>query len=284
MSEDGHPAGTSDKPSALGGVARLAARDFASDSGRPGLDAMPGGRGAALWSASSRFAIYYAPSEDSLWWRAGCHWLGRDPQTGETFEPPVVAELAARGLDVAGLSRAPRRYGWHGTLVAPARCAANVTPDDVLHEALEWGRQQKCFELPVEVASLGRFVALRPQDADGAAAMAAIAADALRTLMPLRAMATEQERQRRLEADLTARQRKLLERWGYPYVLDEFRFHMTLSDSIADASQRDIVLDWWREQAPTLGPLAVDGAALFVEPEPGAPFALWARLPFGSQR
>jgi hypothetical protein len=181
------------------------------------------------------------------------------------------------------LSGAPARYGWHGTLVAPARCAQGITPEDVLHEALEWAQHHKAFELPVEAAALGRFVALRPANASGAAAMAAVAADALLTLAPLRAVATESEKRRRLESELSARQRELLELWGYPYVLDEFRFHMTLSNSIDDDEDRAALLAWWHEHALQLGPLEVDGAALFVEPEPGAPFVLWARLPFGGR-
>jgi Protein of unknown function (DUF1045) len=250
-----------------------------SEADGPGVVAASG-----LISAESRFAIYYAPSRDSSWWQAGCRWLGRDPETGETFEAPVVPELAARGRDVAALSRSPRRYGWHGTLVAPARRAPHVMPDDILDEALEWAYRQMAFDLPVEPAALGRFVALRPASADGAAAIAAVAADALRNLAPLRAMPAAHERQRRLEPGLSPRQQVLLERWGYPYVLDEFRFHMTLSDSLDDDGERAALLAWWLACAPPLGPLHVDGAALFVEPAPGAPFVLWARLPFGGRR
>jgi putative phosphonate metabolism protein len=238
---------------------------------------------ASPWLPSSRFALYYAPSRGSPWWDAGCRWLGRDPETGTVLTPPRVPALEARGKDVATLSRAPARYGWHGTLVAPSRCAPGVTPEDVLHEALEWAQHQKAFELSVEAASLGRFVALRPATASDAASIAAVAADALHTLACLRAVATGQETRRRLESDLTVRQRELLERWGYPYVLDEFRFHMTLSDSIDDDDDRATLLTWWHAQVSKLGALHLDSAALFVEPEPGAPFVLWARLPFGGR-
>jgi Protein of unknown function (DUF1045) len=235
------------------------------------------------WLAASRFAVYYAPAQGSPWWEAGCRWLGRDPETATVLTPPEVPALAARGRDVAALSRAPARYGWHGTLVAPSRCAPGITPEDVLHEALQWAQQHRSFELPVEAAALGRFVALRAASANGAASIAAVAADALHTFAPLRAVATEAEKRRRLAAGLTARQGELLERWSYPYVLDEFRFHMTLSDSIDDDDDRAALLAWWQVQGPRLGPLEVEGAALFVEPEPGAPFVLWARLPFGAR-
>jgi hypothetical protein len=81
-------------------------------------------------------------------------------------------------------------------------------------------------------------------------------------------------------APLSERQRALLVEWGYPYVFDEFRFHMTLSSSLADAGERATLVAWWQAQTPALGPLAIDHAALFVEPAPGEPFVLWQRVPF----
>lgn len=239
--------------------------------------------GTALqWSTESRFAIYYAPARDSAWWAAGCRWLARDPESGDVLEPPVLPALAARSRDVPSLSRAPRRYGWHATLVAPARCAPGVALDHVVEQACAWAHRQQRFMLPVEAAALERFVAIRPATADGAAATQALAADALHAFAPLRALPSEDERRRRLEGKLTERQRELLDRWGYPYVLDAFRFHMTLSDSIDDEA-RQVLIDWWQAQVRQLGPLPIDGAALFVEPRAGAPFVLAARLPFGGQ-
>lgn len=233
------------------------------------------------WTPETRFAVYYAPSRDTAWWETGCRWLGRDPESAETFEVPEIVALRARGVDLRALSVAPSRYGWHGTLVAPARCAAGVTPASVLAHAQAWARDQRAFELDVEAAALGRFVAIRPSTADAAASIGALAANALEAFAPLRQMPTQAEMQRRLDADLSPRQRELLARWGYPYVLDEFRFHMTLSDSLRDDAEREALLGWWRERLPSLGPLVIDSAALYVEPQPGAPFALWARLPFG---
>jgi hypothetical protein len=184
------------------------------------------------------------------------------------------------------LSRSARRYGWHGTLVAPARCATGITSSEVLSRARAWARKQRSFDIAVEPAALGRFVAIRPATDDAQAAMRALAADALREFAPLRAEPAEADLQRRLEAggaDLTPRQRELLNEWGYPYVLDEFRFHMTLSDSI-EAEDRETLIDWWKQHMPGLGPLRIDGAAVFLEPRPGEPFVLVARLPFGEAR
>jgi len=231
-----------------------------------------------MWQAHARFAVYYAPSRESAWWQAGCAWLGRDAQSGEDCARPQPPGLT-RGL--AALTDAPRRYGWHGTLVAPFKPAANLTQDDVVTAARAWALTQRPFALPVEAATLGDFVALRPADAHGEAHMREVAASALQALDTLRAQPSAADLARRLAAPLSERQRTLLLEWGYPYVFDEFRFHMTLSNSLADADERAALLAWWRQRTSELGPLAIDQAALFVEPAPGEPFVLWQRLPFG---
>jgi hypothetical protein len=203
---------------------------------------------AVEWPAQARFAVYYAPSRESLWWQAGCRWLGRDPENGTLLTPPQPATLSR---PVADLTRAPQRYGWHGTLVAPFRLADGVGPRDVLDAARAWAQSQRSFRLQVDAAPLGDFVALRPADAESDGQM-----------------------------PLTERQRALLVEWGYPYVFDEYRFHMTLSSSLDSADDRDALATYWCEEAARLGPLSIDGAALFVERTPGVPFVLWHRLPF----
>ncbi|HEV3423401.1 MAG TPA: DUF1045 domain-containing protein [Paraburkholderia sp.] len=232
---------------------------------------------AADWSAEARFAVYYAPSRASGWWQAGSEWLGWDVESGVTCTPPQPGTLARA---VSELTQAPRRYGWHGTLVAPFRLADGVSPRDVLDDARRWAQAQRRFVLPVEAATLGDFVALRPATPDGEAGMRALASGALRTLGGLRAQVSAADLARRLAAPLTERQRALLVEWGYPYVFDEFRFHMTLSSSLDAADERAALVAWWQGRIPQLGPLVIDSAALFVEPAPGEPFVLWQRLPF----
>lgn len=229
------------------------------------------------WKDGVRFAVYYAPSFESAWWRAGSTWLGRDAQSGATGVPPQPPGLQRPLTELTG---APRRYGWHGTLVAPFRPAGGVTQHDVLATTREWALTQRAFALPVEAATLGDFVALRPADQRGDANIRAVASSALQTLGALRAKPSATDLARRLAAPLSERQRELLVEWGYPYVFDEFRFHMTLSNSLADAHERAALVAWWQLQARALGPLIVDHAALFVEPSAGEPFVLWQRVPF----
>lgn len=234
------------------------------------------------WSEAARFALYYAPPRESAWWQAGCAWLGRDPETGDTLAPPPWLTGLPEPLEA--LTVAPRRYGWHGTLVPPFRLAPGVTLTALLAAAQLWAQGQARFDANVEAALLGRFVALRPADDAGETALRELAANALRALGSLRAAQTSAELAKRLDGPLTPRQRAYVEAWGYPYVFEEFRFHMTLSDSLNDAQTCAQLVDAWNTQMRDARALPVEGAALFVEPEPGAPFVLWRRLPFAEGR
>lgn len=46
------------------------------------------------------------------------------------------------------------------------------------------------------------------------------------------------ERDRRLAAGLSGRQIGNLDKWGYPYVLEDFRFHMSLTGKVRDEGLR----------------------------------------------
>jgi putative phosphonate metabolism protein len=242
------------------------------------LPSDPGPRPAAAHAAGpARYALYYAPPRHSPWWRIGCEWLQRDPQTGASLAPPAVAGLGSQPL--AELTSAPRGYGWHATLYPPFACAPGIAPADVLASAMRWAARQTPFALPVTAGTLGGCVALCPADAPAATAVAVLAAAAVPVFHPLRAKPDAAELARRSAHDLSPRQQALLEKWGYPFVLDEYRFHMTLSNRIA-AAHADALLAWWRPRLAQLGPLPIDGAALFTQSGPGAPFVLWHRLPF----
>ncbi|BCQ25923.1 DUF1045 domain-containing protein [Caballeronia sp. NK8] len=222
-------------------------------------------------AAKPRVALYYAPPATSAWWREGCDWLGRDPESGRETATPAHA-----------VTHAPRRYGWHATLIAPFHMAPGVEPADVLACARAWAAAVPRFEMPVRPAEMGRFVALRPAVARDDDTLRTLAAGALQALRAVRAMPSRESIEQRIVDGMSARQIALLREWGYPYVFDEYRFHMTLSDSLDDANARASIVSEWNRRIETLGPLPMHGAALFIEPEPGAPFTLWQRLPFNN--
>jgi hypothetical protein len=234
------------------------------------------------WTPGSRIALYYAPPASSAWWHAGCEWLGRDAETGRSIETPEEPVIAALGQAVAALTGSPRRYGWHGTLVAPFHTAEGVTPQEVLSVARVWADHIEPFDAPLSAVEMGRFVALRAARPEDDESIRRLAASALHALTSLRARPSAEDAERRLASGLSERQRTLLHEWGYPYVLDEFRFHMTLSDALDSASVRAAIVSLWQSRAEALGLLPVHGAALFVQPTQGAPFTLWQRLPFAN--
>lgn len=235
--------------------------------------------------AVARFAVYYAPPPGSCWWNEGSRWLGRDAITGRQLACPRVPALSRALRDLTG---EPRRYGLHATLKAPMRLTPDARVDALFTTAARVAARHAAFDLPVQAdlidTGCGKrpgFVALRPKANDPAgAAMQSLAADCVRAFDALRAPLTEAECERRQAQRLSSRQRELLARWGYPHVLDEFRFHVTLSDRV-DAADASAMIDWWQPRAQALGAMRVEAIAIFVQPAPGEPFMLHERFTLG---
>jgi hypothetical protein len=233
----------------------------------------------AVVSQAPRFAIYAAPGSGSadgagasLRERAE-QWLGRSV-TGEPVTPGIPAGWTRAAVDAMTVSA--RRYGFHATLKPPFRLADGCAPEDLDAALARFATGSAGAVIPrLSLAPIGGFFALVPgAEAPG---LRALADAVVKGFDGFRAPATGAELARRRPASLTPRQRELLDRWGYPYVLDEFRFHLTLTDRIPQRQHpgvRRVLSDWF---APLLGAsVPVDALALFTEAEPGAPFTLRA--------
>jgi hypothetical protein len=222
-----------------------------------------------------RYAVYYAPPEDHALWRAGCAWLGRDPRAGAAATPPSRAHVEV-----------PWRYGFHATLKAPMALADGATEAAFVDAVRRLAAGHAPFAMPpLRVATLGEFVALRPRDALAADhPLRRLADDCVVHLDPWRAAANGAERTRQLRPGHGERQQANVERYGYAHVLDDWRFHMTLSDPLPDDDRRDAVLQAaLRHLSPALAmPLVCDALCLFVEPLRGAPFELRHRITLGA--
>ncbi|MCP1470442.1 hypothetical protein J3E64_002130 [Sphingobium sp. OAS761] len=171
------------------------------------------------------------------------------------------------------------RYGWHGTICPPFQLGEGLTPAHLLTTVQLLANSIAPFDLAVAPTWFRGFIALRPALGDGDDWMGTIASQALQRLFPLRRPLSPSETERRRTPELTKRQGELLTRWGYPYVLDEFLFHMTLTDPVADPEEVRALIGWWQKQCDRLGPVPFDNLALFVEREPDEPFMLWTRIP-----
>lgn len=172
-----------------------------------------------------RLALYYAPRPSYLS-RAMAGWLGWDPIEGCEVGPvPGTPDVDA------DITQAARKYGFHGTLKAPFRLRDGVGLDDVTTEVGKIAALLKPIEATgLRLTQIGGFLALVPEGAGSA--ISALAADVVRRLDPFRAPLTQPEIARRNPGRLTDRQRDYLETWGYPYVLEEFKFHLTLTGDL----------------------------------------------------
>ncbi len=212
--------------------------------------------------STPRYAVYYAPAADSLLWRFGCATLGYDAFTGED-----VAFAIPPGCDAGAwsqLTAEPRRYGFHGTLKAPFELANGRSEGQLRAFAHQIAAGLSAVPLAgLTMTALGRFVALIP--AEPSPALQKFAFDIVQAFEPFRAPLSPADLERRLASPLTPAHRAYLEAYGYPYVGDAFRFHMTLTGSLPQDDVLGITTALSRacSAAVPVAPVAIDRLALF---------------------
>ena len=231
---------------------------------------------AAPTDTTHRYAVYYAPRPGTPHWDAGSRWLGRSASSLESLAQSQIDGVAAE--DFRKLTAAPRRYGWHATLTAPFVLAPGANRLD-LHRALQQvARGLRPFAMPpLTVRRIDDFLALVPDAAHEATAfIESVAAACVTQLHDLSAPLPPAEIARRRAGGLTTRQDELLQRWGYPFVLDEFRFHMSLTGNLrqVDEETQALVAAAATRYFAGVQPPMFDSLALFAEPAPGADFML----------
>lgn len=179
-----------------------------------------------------RYAVYFTASGDFA--QLGAAWLGWDIGEGCHVSHPQLPEI-----DLPQLVQRPRKYGFHATIKPPFALAIGQT-ESLLTSAVK----EICTVLsPVtlqglEVAALGRFLALIPLG--DTSALNVLAGRIVTELDLFRAPMPEQELERRSKGNLTAEQRKNLDKWGYPHVMDQYRFHMTLTGRMPQSDLAEV--------------------------------------------
>lgn len=180
--------------------------------------------------------------------------------------------------DLASLTAEPRTYGFHATLKAPFRLAPSMSDAELLGAAKAFAASERPFSLgSLSVETLGAFVALVPAKSQKLEGFAARCVEAFE---PFRSPMSEEERARRLRSPLTPRQKELTEFYGYPYVMEEFRFHMTLTSSLSATLIGPVRSAIASLYAPIAAPVEIASICICVQ-QPGQAFRLLRRLPFG---
>lgn len=230
-------------------------------------------------SSARRYAVYYAPEEGSPLGEFGRRWLGRDSVTGQHAAGYSIPDFSGERLQE--LTSSPRHYGFHGTLKPPFRLADGVPPDRLYGTVCSLASGLNPFVLgPLELKWLGKFLALVPSTPNQQ--LSDVAAECVRCLDDFRAPPSGEELARRRSSGLTGNQEKLLERWGYPYVMEEFRFHLTLTDPIGDTRERDSIFSIADNLTRSFrhSPVAISSLCIFEQGHEKAPFMLTHRFRF----
>lgn len=226
----------------------------------------------------NRYAIYYAPEADSALAQFGRSWFGYDAE-----DQNWQGERRHYGLGQSTLeeiTNAPRHYGFHATLKAPFRLHPDRSFEELDQQIKRFTQARAAIALEgLALTQLGRFLALCPTG--DLTKLNHFAAQCVSSFDAFRAPLTQAERTRRLAGgQLNKYHRLLLENWGYPYVMDAYQFHITLTRALSPREMSCI--------APILtpavrdygeAPFSINSICLFAEPENGGSFELIQRYP-----
>jgi hypothetical protein len=215
-----------------------------------------------------RYAIYWTPVPGTPLAEFGARWFGGSESFG------LNPDLAARA------TKAPSPYGLHATLKAPFRLRKQASPRD-LQDALEEfcnGRRRPAAS-PLAFARHQRYLTLmlKGNEAD----IDWLAAECVTHFDRFRAPIEDQDRKRREIDKMSARQAAFLEEFGYPYVLSEFRFHISLAGPLKDRDIDEVEKALAPRMAPLLAaPLQIGELTLLGEPHDRGIFQQISRHPF----
>jgi 2'-5' RNA ligase len=227
-----------------------------------------------------RYAVYFCPSPQSGWGSAGNTWLGRDVDADQTLEQVTISGLPKQTMK--DVTNAPRRYGWHATLKAPFELAAETSLEQLSDSISRIARDFEPFALPLmQIRVLEGFLAGVPSE--GSKQVVRLSNRLTMELQVHANKLTPRQIERRRASHLTLRQEQLMLCWGYPYVLEEFRFHFSLTDSLAgyDVQTVSLMQRAAEKHFPLSEALLCSELSLVVEAAPGADFTSVKRIPLG---
>ena len=226
-----------------------------------------------------RVAIYYAPDTLSSAWQMGSKWLGRNAATAQQLPQPAADGIAKEVL--TELTSHPRRYGWHATLKAPFQLAPGHTLSTLRTGVQQFCQGRKPFDLAAwDMSTMDGFVSLRPVHSPPE--LAQLAADCVQQLHCFAAPLSETALARRRLAPLSLEEDALLLAWGYPYVLQHFQFHFSLTGPLNLLSEDllPLLMLAAKSHFHEVSAERVDRLSIFIEPRQGDDFQLLEQIRF----
>jgi hypothetical protein len=158
----------------------------------------------------------------------GSSWLGWDTISGQPASQPE----AGSAVKIQEITDAPRKYGLHATIKAPFRLANNVTVLELEQQFKILCGSIKPIVFNLKLSELSGFFALTPTVKN--TELRKLHSKVVRELDYFRAQPTKEEIIKRRENQLTSEQDQNLIKWGYPYIFEDFYFHITLTGKIPE--------------------------------------------------
>ena len=212
-----------------------------------------------------RYAIYFTPPADHPFTILGAEWLGRNAFTDERLVAPAgFADWISK----------PARYGFHATLKAPFKLSDQYGEADLRRQFMNFCAARPVFSASPLVVRYGKD-GFTLELESGSSHLDDLAKAAVTKFDEFRAALTDEDIARRSPERLNERQIAYLHEWGYPHVLDEFNFHMTLTGPVPTECRADVQDMIEGHFAGVIAkPLEVSGLGLFKEPSKGANFTV----------
>jgi hypothetical protein len=222
-----------------------------------------------------RCAINYVPPPDDPLTTKAAAWLGRDSYSG-----------ARRAVDIEGLTAGdhsfltalPRRPGFHATLKPPFTLEDGHSVHELERRLTQYSVGLVAVELELSIKLIDTFFALVPLKREPL--LDRLAANIVAEFDSFRRPMSAEHIERRSAARFNAGQLANLEKWGSPFVFDQFRFHMTLTGPVDRAEREHVQLVLARYFGSAPIPVTVDRLVLAVQEEAHEPFGVQSAHPF----
>lgn len=225
---------------------------------------------------SARYAVFFCPDDASDLASYGRLVLGRTADGSPAN--PSHHDFHDRTV-AAALSATPAHYGFHATLKAPFRLSVDASEEDLLSAVESLAQRQTSIDMhSLKPMMLSEFVALGFERQPSA--VARLASQCVEQFESLRAPLTQEDLHKRKPDLLNDAQRAYLFQYGYPYVMSEFCFHMTLTGRLTLDEHADYV-DWLKTLYTRIVPQEpkLDRLAVYWQPDRAAAFTRLAQFP-----
>jgi uncharacterized protein DUF1045 len=226
-----------------------------------------------------RYAIFYTPQPGTALSAFGRSWFGRanDGATLEAFSDSGLSAAFTR------LPTAVARYsGLHAVFKQPFALKTDIAAEALKTRLVSFAQRRKPVATgPLTLSRAGRFLVLRP--VRPAPALDWLAAQCVTTFDSFAAPMSDADREERGAPHHNDYQRLLLESYGDTNVLNEYRFHITLTGPLDNGHLERVAQALWPviEDICAEG-VTVDALSLFGDPGGRTPLRLIGRHRLGS--